>query len=270
MVRGHAGLDQVRYTLRRMGTPSAESNVTLRASGNADSVTLTVVGSDRRLPGFELSVDVPDWLVQILMETRTGDILASDLELRSGGGEIRLGRVSGSVRCFSSAGGIRAESVGRESWFQTGGGDLVVLESGGKLHLSTGGGNIQVDRSAGEVFASTRGGAIKLGQVNGMVTAETDGGTVQVDSASGLRCLSAAGMVRLRNGTGEVTVFLSSNTVVTVQARIESGGREPGIVSEFPEIRVRDRLFAEGSLNGGGPRLSILAAGGTIYLLRKK
>ncbi len=214
-VRGHSGLDQVRYTVRRMGAPSAGSNVILRASGNADPATLTVVGSDRRLPGFELSVDVPDWLVQILMETRTGDILASDLkgkilvrtgagrieldrlgsdlELRSGGGEIRLGRVSGSVRCFSSVGGIRAESVGRESWFQTGGGDLVVLESGGKLHLSTGGGNIQVDRSAGEVFASTRGGAIKLGQINGMVTAETDGGRVQVDSASGLRCLSAAG-----------------------------------------------------------------------------
>lgn len=325
IVRGQAEGNRIVYMLRALpGGVDAAKELEVKAGSRADLVTLSVATSDRNLRTVELTVDVPASLSHVVLETRAGNIVASDLrgevlvrttagrieldrlgsnlEVRSGGGEIRLGRVAGSVRCFSAAGGIRAESVGRESWFQTGGGDVVVRESGGPLHLSTAGGSIQVDRSAGEVFASTRGGAIKVGHVAGLVTAETAGGAIQVDTAQGVRCLSDAGTIRLRNvaggplrattavgsilaelfsavrfeesflstGGGDITVFLSSNIPLTVQARSEGAGRARGIVSEFPEIRLRNALFAEGALNGGGPRLSILASGGTIYLRRQK
>ena len=52
----------------------------------------------------------------------------------------------------------------------------------------------------------------------------------------------------------------------------------PGrIISDFTEIRVQleahagaNPVFAEGSLNGGGPVLRINVIGGTIYLRREK
>ncbi len=53
-----------------------------------------------------------------------------------------------------------------------------------------------------------------------------------------------------------------------------SGGR---IVSDFPEIRMAGRSglggnleMAEGSLNGGGPVLQVVASGGSVYLRRQR
>ncbi len=236
------------------------------------------------------------------------DRLGASVSLKTGGGEVRIGRVAGGVRCFSGGGNIRVDSVGRESWFETAGGDIVIHDIEGTVHASTGGGNVQVDRSAGEVYAHTAGGVIEVREAAGLVTADNSGGAIQVSASKGVRCESTAGAIRLRNigggslrattaignimaellsvtkiedsllstSSGDITVFLSSNIPVTVQARNEStGGR--GIVSDFPQIRIRPSgtngsvpMLAEGALNGGGPVLRIYVSGGTIYLRRQK
>jgi hypothetical protein len=235
------------------------------------------------------------------------DRLGSNAVIKTGGGEIRLGRIAGGIRCYSGGGGIQAESCGRESWFETAGGDIQIREALGPLHATTAGGNIHVDRSAGEVFAHTNAGIIDVLQTTGLVTAETSGGAIQVGAARGVRCESNAGAIRLRNlgsgplrastamgsilaellsGTriedsllstnaGDITVLLSSNIPITVQASNETAGSGRRIVSDFPEIRIRNAgatipLMAEGRLNGGGPVLRIFASGGTIYLRRQK
>jgi DUF4097 and DUF4098 domain-containing protein YvlB len=235
------------------------------------------------------------------------DRLGSNAAIRTGGGEIRLGRIVGAIRCYSGGGGIQAESCGRESWFETAGGDIQVHEALGALHATTAGGNIHVDRSAGEVFAHTNGGVIEVREALGLVTAETSGGAIQVGAARGVRCESNSGAIRLHNlgagplnastamgsilaellsGTriedsvlstnaGDITVLLSSNIPITVQASNQTAGNGRRIVSDFPEIRIRNAgatipLIAEGALNGGGPVLRIFASGGTIYLRRQK
>jgi hypothetical protein len=235
------------------------------------------------------------------------DRMGSSAVIKTGGGEIRLGHIAGGIRCYSGGGGIQAESCGRESWFETAGGDIQVKEALGPLHAATAGGNIHVDRSAGAVFAHTNGGIIDVRQAMGLVTADTSGGAIQVGAARGVRCESNAGAIRLRNlgsgplrastamgnilaellsGTriedsllstnaGDITVLLSSNIPITVQASNETAGTGRRIVSDFPEIRIRNAgaaipLLAEGMLNGGGPVLRIFASGGTIYLRRQK
>jgi hypothetical protein len=235
------------------------------------------------------------------------DRLGSNAVIKTGGGEIRLGRIAGGVRCYSGGGGIQAESCGRESWFETAGGDIQVKEALGPLHAATAGGNIHVDRSVGAVYAHTNGGVIDVRQALGLVTADTTGGAIQIGAARGVRCESNAGAIRLRNlgsgplrastamgsilaellsgariedsllstNAGDITVLLSSNIPITVQASNETAGNGRRIVSDFPEIRIRNAgaaipLVAEGMLNGGGPVLRIFASGGTIYLRRQK
>ena len=234
------------------------------------------------------------------------DRINAGASLHTGGGEIHVGYVGGSARCYSGGGRISADRVGRESWFDTAGGDILVREAHGAVHASTAGGNIRVVHCAGTVFARTAGGLIEVQQSDGNVTAESSGGAIQVNAAKGVRCESTAGAIRLRNvagalrantaagnilaellsgnhiedsslstNAGDITVYISPNIPLTVQARNDSSGSIGRIISDFPEIRLQMAsssipAVAEGSLNGGGPVLHIQVAGGTIYLRRQK
>lgn len=234
------------------------------------------------------------------------DRLNAAASVKTGGGDIRVGRVNGPVRCSSGGGSITVDSVGGESWFETAGGDISVRETRGRVHAATGGGNIRVERSGGAVEARTEGGLIEVQQAAGLVNALSSGGAIQVNSAQGVRCEAAAGMIRLRNvagalhastaagsilaellagnriqdstltaSAGDITVVISSKISVTVLAQNVTGGGGR-IISDFPEIRMQPAVpgtvpaVAQGSLNGGGPTLRIIATGGTIYLRREK
>ncbi len=236
------------------------------------------------------------------------DRLGGNAVVRAGGGQVQAGSVRGSLRCILGGGAIHVDRVGGEAWLETAGGDIFVHEALAAIHAVTQGGNIRVDRAAGAVEARTGEGIIEVGHAGGLVTAETAGGAIQVDAAPGVRCESATGLIRLRNMegviraatahgsilaqllaghriedvllstlAGDITVILSSNIPVTVQARNESAGGIRLIISDFSEIRVRavsgepaGPAVAEGSLNGGGPVLRLVANSGTIYLRRQK
>jgi hypothetical protein len=220
---------------------------------------------------------------------------------KTGGGEIRIGSVGGALKCISAGGGIRAMRVGGEAWLETAGGEIEVNEGEGAVHASTNGGNIRVARAGANVTASTAAGRIEVQSARGMVSAANSAGSIDVGGAQGVRCEASGGAIRLRGtsgplraatdvgnilaelisgealndsllstGGGDVTVLIPANLALTVKARNE-GGRAARIVSEFPNFFPR-RLSAlpvlEGTLNGGGPVLTISAAG-TIYLRRR-
>ena len=220
---------------------------------------------------------------------------------KTGGGEIRIGSVAGSLKCISAGGSIRALRIGGEAWLETAGGEIEVSESEGPVHASTNGGNIRVERAGANVTASTAAGRIEVQNARGMVSAANSAGSIEVGSAQGVRCEASGGAIRLRGasgslraatdvgnilaelmagaplkdsllatGAGDVTVLIPANLALTVKAQNE-GGRSARIISEFPEIashRLTNVLVTEGSLNGGGPVLTI-SAPGTIYLRRR-
>ena len=186
--------------------------------------------------GLELSVTAPRSLRQTRIETRGGDVLASDLdgdletrsgggqitvdairgraELRTTGGDIQVGSVAGPVRCLSGGGVIRVENAGGECWLETAGGEILVRQSGGPLHAATAGGNIQVVHSSGTVFARTAGGLIRVQQAEGAVTAESSGGAIQVNAANGVSCESAAGAIRLRHVGGALHASANAGSIL--------------------------------------------------------
>jgi hypothetical protein len=255
-------------------------------------------------------VEVYDLDGNLHVDTTAGmircDRVRGGLEGKTGGGEIRLGKIGGPVQCTSAAGSIFVDSAGGEANCQTLGGEIQIREASGPVTLSTEGGNIQVDKAAAWVQAHTREGVIQVSQASGMVMADTRGGSIQVDSARGVQCQSGAGQIRVKTstgplrlqtamgsilaellsgarledsslvaGAGDITVLIPSNLALSVLARNESGAN-PRIVSDFAELRVksagpsRPPLVYEGSINGGGPLLSLNTAGGIIYVRKLK
>lgn len=191
----------------------------------------------------ELTISVPRGLAETRIETRGGNLQASNLdgdveahsvggrigvdgihgraEIRTGGGDVQVGTVNGQVRCYSGGGAIRVQNAGTECWLETAGGEIFLHHSDGPVHASTAGGNIRVERSGGSVFAKTAGGLIDVQQADGWVTAESSGGAIQVSAADGVRCNSAGGAIRLRNVAGMVEASTSAGSILAELA----GGR---------------------------------------------
>ena len=79
-------------------------------------------------------------------------------------------------------------------------------------------------------------------------------------------------------GSGDITVLIPSNLALSVLARNDSGAN-PRIVSDFSELRARSiaparpaafPMVYQGSINGGGPLLTLTTAGGIIYVKKSK
>jgi hypothetical protein len=78
-------------------------------------------------------------------------------------------------------------------------------------------------------------------------------------------------------GSGDITVLIPSNLALSVLARNDSGAN-PRIVSDFSELRVKPLIARpayqgvtyQGSINGGGPLLSLSTASGIIWVKKSK
>jgi len=114
----------------------------------------------------------------------------------------------------------------------------------------------------------------------GTVRVKTSSGPLHIQTARGSILAELLSGARLENsslvaGSGDITVLIPSNLALSVVARNESG-ETPRILSDFSEVRARNAvagrppLVFEGSINGGGPLLSIDTAGGIIYVRKLK
>ncbi len=245
-------------------------------------------------------VNVTSGAGSVLCDRITGAVL-----VRTGGGDLVMGNINGSVRARTGGGMVRLRQSSGEASLETGGGEIFVDEVAGPLYAFTGAGNIEVGRAGGRVEAHTRGGLIRVREAAGEVVAQSAGGGVFVGSARGVRCESAAGAVKLAGVSGQVrvttsvgsifaelqlakpwlnsllsaargdiTVWIPASSALTVAAMADSPrGR---IVSDFAELPVTQvavggelRCAARGSLNGGGPLLSLTAGDGVVYLRKR-
>ncbi|MGA3025237.1 MAG: DUF4097 family beta strand repeat-containing protein [Bryobacteraceae bacterium] len=236
------------------------------------------------------------------------DRIRGPVTARTGGGEIRVGRVEGDVRCFTGAGVIRVDWIGGLARLDTAGGEIFVQHVHGPLFASSAGGNIEIVRADSAITARTSGGVIEVGQAVGPVTADTAGGAIQIAGSSGAQCQASEGAIRLKNvaggvraisgsgdivaqltagkrlesstlstNSGDITVVIPPSSAITVVAQSKRNGAAGRVISDFPEIRLAggggpggSPEMAEGSLNGGGPVLQVVASGGVVYLRRQQ
>ena len=237
---------------------------------------------------------------QLSMDGMGGPVTA-----RTVGGAIHIGGIDGDVRCFTGAGGIHADRIGGRAELETAGGEISVENVHGPLVASSAGGNIEIARADSSISARTSGGLIRVGKAAGPVIADTGSGAIQIAGTSGAICQvseggiqlkDVAGMVRAISGAGnimaelvagrrllnsklstnagDVTVLIPSSMALTIMAQSIVNGEAGRIITDFPEFRLAVRggrvETAEGSLNGGGPVLQVVASGGTVYLRRRR
>jgi DUF4097 and DUF4098 domain-containing protein YvlB len=214
-----------------------------------------------------------------------GDI-QGDFLSTSGGGSYRLGHVSGTVKVLTQWGEIRVGSAGGAAELKTNGGDVVIGEVGGTLAIKTLAGSIESGRVGGSATVDTAGGDIRLGPVGGSAYARTLGGDVFLEAVRGgvdvetlggdvrVRCVEARPRpVAIRSHGGDVELVLPSEFRADVELIVDAADAdERRIRSDFPELAVTRRgttQRAVGTLNGGGPKVTVRTATGSIRLKKE-
>ncbi|MEO5924322.1 MAG: hypothetical protein ABIR70_10895 [Bryobacteraceae bacterium] len=294
------------------------------AAGNLMRIDLSLPGSSRVIT--ELEISVPKQLPFVMVNNRSGSIevydldgnvqidtvggpltadrIRGDVRGHTGFGQIRLGTIGGSAQCSSGGGSITLESALGGLNCVTAGGDIDVKSAAGQIAVSTEGGNVHIEKAGANVRARSVAGLIEVVQAKGAVFADTGGGSIQVGAANGVRAESAAGTIRVKGGSGpltvstmlgnilaemmpggrfadsslfagsgDITVLIPSGMGMAIRARNDSDF-SPRIISDFPELEVKSIGFrspqGQGAINGGGPVLDLNTSGGAIYLRRVK
>jgi DUF4097 and DUF4098 domain-containing protein YvlB len=248
--------------------------------------------------GLEGSVQATTAAGQITL-----DRIGGDVEIHSGGGPTSLGTIGGHVRCFSGGGPIRGVLIRGTAVFESDGGDIYLGQVVGTVRAITAAGGIRIEQAGGDVYADTFGGPISIPQAAGLVVATTSGGPIDITGASSVQCQTASGAIHLNNvsghlravtergsivagirgghrledsflstRSGDITVFLPSDTNVTIQAETSGSHNRRAIASDFPGLDVVKRpsvSSAEGKINEGGPLLRLTGMGGRIEIKRK-
>jgi hypothetical protein len=221
----------------------------------------------------------------------TAGTITGNAQLRSGAGDVQARAVSGKATLWT-AGGLVSLGSAHACSLETLAGNIGIGHCDGDLRAISGGGSIDIGDIGGDVFAQTGGGRIRLKSAMGHVMAATGGGAVelhnvvrgaQVDSGVGAISVEFAGSPKtftdsyLRTASGDVIVYIADSLPITVHAASDMT-RGTGISSEFPQIRITSEggnfgprtMFAEGTLNGGGPVLKVRTTIGQIEFHRSK
>jgi hypothetical protein len=242
-VHGERGTHRLSGTFtKRVKAPNAAAakslldQILVTVQNQGSVVMVDISGPETNSPELVLELTVPRQLKQTSIQTRWGDIEATELDgvvfvesgggmvrldgigqdaiARTAGGEMRLGRIGGSLNCATGGGTIRADAIGGNAEFSTGGGEIWVREVQGAMRAATAGGNIHVERSGGEVVANSGGGLIEIAQAGGTVVATTTGGSIEVGGGKNIQCETDAGTIRLKGADGALRAATANGMIL--------------------------------------------------------
>lgn len=211
--------------------------------------------------------------------------LGSDFSLITAGGDVHIKNAAGQMHINIGGGKVYVGSM-KGGYIQTGAGNIDVRKCGGDLGVSSGGGNLNLGDVSGAVVAGTTGGSVHLDSAKGRVQVSTGGGSVDLFNLSqGAQVETGAGGITaefvgkrgsfadssLHTAAGDVIVYLPKELPVTVHASSDMATGH-GIASEFSGLRITKEgnnfaprsMYAEGTLNGGGPVLKVRTIMGQI------
>lgn len=169
--------------------------------------------------------------------TGVGDIRLDEVgrvELKTGAGEISLGRVDGPTEVVTGSGAVAISRAGGTAVVRNGNGDIWIGEIAGDARVNAANGAISIDLARATVTAKTANGGVRVGEVaGGAVVAHTAFGAVEIGVRDGVAAwldldtkfgtvrngLDTAGRpepgedtveVHARTGYGDVTIHRSS------------------------------------------------------------
>jgi hypothetical protein len=269
--------------VRTQGGGIATSNiwgrVDLETMGG--SIALDQIGGSILASTMGGSIDVGSAGADVKVESSGGSITirnaAGFTRAETSGGSIDVGTIKAPAYLDTAGGSIRAQQIGGDLTAETAGGNIDVGDVAGIAKLSTAGGSIRLGSSGGRVDADTAGGSIKLMQVKGGAKAETAGGSIFVEFVGSRSAFSDS---RFETTAGDIIVVLPSNLGVNIRAAIEQAHGHK-IRSDFSELKISSEgegdypgavktIWAEGTINGGGPFLKASTTIGNIEFRKGK
>lgn len=177
----------------------------------------------------------------------------------TGSGGLKLSNIGGEVHANTGSGSISVEDVKARTYAETGSGTIEALRIAGGFYGRTGSGDIRFEQTApGEVEVQTGSGTIRLRNVRGHLQAGTGSGEIEAQG-------DVAGDWRLHTGSGSVRVELPKEAKFDIDARSSSGS----VTIDHP-VTVQGTLrrnHVEGAVHGGGTKLDISTASGSIHVL---
>ncbi len=264
-------------------------------SAQSGTITVRAVSANVKAAIIAGALNLNDIEGSVVASTKGGNINIGHVEgsvnARSGGGNIQAGTIRGRVSLWT-AGGVLLLGTGEGCTLQTGAGNIEVRECQGNLRAESGGGSLELGSVRGTVWARNGGGRVRVMSAQGNVTISTGGGAVdlwgvakgaQVDSGAGTISVQFVGSPHgfsessLRTASGDVVVYMDDHLPVTVHATSDMT-HGAGILSDFSGLKITSEggdwgpktMWAEGSLNGGGPVLKVRTTIGQIAFRRTK
>ncbi|HYL12827.1 MAG TPA: hypothetical protein VEV41_07315 [Terriglobales bacterium] len=144
------------------------------------------------------------------LTTRRGSIsvkgVLGGIEVRSGGGRIRLDDIGGAVVAETAGEGIEVGEVGADLTLHTGGGNIYVRSAKGKIKASSGGGDVSVVSCPKGGALETSAGNIDVKHCRGELSAVTGGGSIDLGDVMRAQIRSRGGHIRVGSATGFVHI----------------------------------------------------------------
>ncbi|MFD2553394.1 DUF4097 family beta strand repeat-containing protein [Sphingobacterium tabacisoli] len=175
--------------------------------------------------------------------------------LQTAGGSITMNTLQGEQNFQTSGGSLNLSSISGNINGQTSGGSISASNCDGNVVLSTSGGSINLDKISGKVKVSTSGGSIQGKNINGAIQGHTSGNSITVNMNSisdDISLSTAGGSVRLHVPQGKYDIDLKGSRVELPSAANFSG--------------TSKKTSAQGTLNGGGKKISASTSGGSVSL----
>jgi hypothetical protein len=251
----------------------------LEAETGGGSVNLDDVGGTAMAETGGGSIDVGNANGELKLTTGGGSIHVVSAKGKviasSGGGSVSVGHAA-AVMVETGGGSVDVQGCNGETSVETGGGSIELGDINGPVTLETGGGSIKLNGARGPVKVSTGGGNLDLWKLSQGVRAETGAGTITAEfigtPPSGNQSYSL-----LETSAGDVIVYVASDVKLNIKATIQTAFGHK-ITSDFGELKVSSEggqwgpktMYAEGSLNGGGPLLKVRTTIGNIFIRRAK
>lgn len=206
----------------------------IEASQNGDEVELTA-----RIPrGLHFSLGM---IRRVHIEVRMPK--DADLQVRTGDGSIKANGVSGRVDLHSGDGALSVNSLK------------------GSIRLHTGDGSIEAAELDGKCEASSGDGRIRLSGRFDVLSAKSGDGSVAVEVLHGSKMDSSWSIA---SGDGGIEVALPADLPATVEASSGDGHISSDIPITVEGVISKSRIH--GTMNGGGPTLTIHTGDGSIHL----
>lgn len=180
-------------------------------------------------------------------------------DVRTSGGDVKVGSLAGTVKAHTSGGDIRLDRVDGDVTAHTSGGDITLREGTARAKVHTSGGDILIEKAGGPVEAGTSGGDIIIRSAANIISAHTSGGDVHATLTGPLTADCSLG-----TSGGDVTVEFPRTAALRLDANTSGGDVDATGLTITIEKGAIGKSRLVGSVNGGGPLLKLRTSGGDI------